>query len=93
MRHGRRKYSKWAQALSPFLLLLAWLTFWLVKDMLWMGIAIIPVLPAVVTLVAGLDMFAGSCAVFKTGMGKYPSNTVFARTFVDIARKYKKAMI
>ena len=66
-------YPKWAQALFTFLLPLAWITFWPVKDMLRLGNSIIPVPMAVITLAVGLLMFAGSCVVFRAGMGKYES--------------------
>ncbi|MDE7245974.1 MAG: ABC-2 family transporter protein [Oscillospiraceae bacterium] len=66
-------YPKWVQAFFTFLLPLAWITFWPVKDMLELGITPIPVPLAVVTLIVGLLMFVGSCAVFKAGMGKYES--------------------
>ena len=52
---------------------LAWMTFWPVKDMLGLGGFAIPVPLAVVTLTIGLVMFAGSCAVFRVGMGRYES--------------------
>lgn len=38
-----------------------------------MGDAVIPVPLAVITLAVGLLLFAGSCAVFCAGMGKYES--------------------
>lgn len=38
-----------------------------------MGDAVIPVPLAVITLAVGLLLFAGSCAVFRAGMGKYES--------------------
>ena len=66
-------YPKWAQALFTFLLPLAWITFWPVKDMLRMGTAVVPVPLAVITLTVGLLLFAGSCAVFRAGMGRYES--------------------
>ena len=66
-------YPRWAQVLFTFLLPLAWMTFWPVKDMLGLGGFAIPVPLAVVTLAVGLLMFAGSCAVFRAGIGKYKS--------------------
>lgn len=66
-------YPEWAQALFTFLLPLAWITFWPVKDLLGMGAAAVPVPLAVITLAVGLLLFAGSCAVFRAGMGKYES--------------------
>ena len=59
--------------LFTFLLPLAWMTFWPVKDMLGLGGFAIPVPLALVTLVVGLVMFAGSCVVFRIGMGRYES--------------------
>ena len=66
-------YPRWAQMLFTFFLPLAWMTFWPVKDMLGLGGFAIPVPLALVTLVVGLVMFAGSCAVFRAGMGRYES--------------------
>lgn len=66
-------YPQWVQALFTFLLPLAWITFWPVKDMLGLGTSVIPVPLAVVTLAVGLLMFAGSCVIFRVGMGKYES--------------------
>ena len=66
-------YPKWAQALFTLLLPLAWITFWPVKDILGPETNPIPVPLAVITLALGLLMFAGSCAVFRAGMGKYES--------------------
>ena len=66
-------YPEWAQALFTFFLPLAWITFFPVKDMLALEPSPIPVPLAVITLAVGLLMFAGSCAVFRAGMGKYES--------------------
>lgn len=66
-------YPGWVQALFTFLLPLAWITFWPVKDMLGLGTSVIPVPMAVITLAVGILMFAGSCAVFRMGMNRYES--------------------
>ena len=66
-------YPEWAQVLFTFLLPLAWITFWPVKDMLGMDPDAFPVPLAVITLGVGLLLFAGSCAVFRAGIGKYES--------------------
>jgi ABC-2 type transport system permease protein len=66
-------YPRWAQALFTFLLPLAWITFWPVRGMLEPGVSVIPVPLAVVALVVGLLMFAGSCGIFRIGMRKYES--------------------
>ncbi len=66
-------YPKWAQTLFTFLLPLAWITFWPVRDMLGPGAFAIPVPLALVTLAVGLLMFAGSCAVYLAGMKRYES--------------------
>ncbi len=66
-------YPKWAQILFTFLLPLAWITFWPVKDMLGLADSVIPVPMAVITLAVGLLMFSASCAFFRVGMGNYES--------------------
>ena len=66
-------YPRWAQALFTFLLPLAWITFWPVKDLLEPGTGILPVPMAVITLAVGLLLFVGSCGVFRAGMGRYES--------------------
>ena len=66
-------YPRWVQALFTFILPLAWITFFPVRDMLRMEPARIPVPLAVVTLAVGLLMFAGSCVIFRLGMRKYES--------------------
>ena len=66
-------YPRWVQALFTVLLPLAWITFWPVKDLLEPGTGILPVPMAAVTLAVGLLLFAGSCAVFRAGMGRYES--------------------
>ena len=66
-------YPRWARVLFTFILPLAWITYHPVKDMLALEPATIPVPMAVVTMTVGLLMFAGSCVVFRLGMGKYES--------------------
>lgn len=66
-------YPRWAQALFTFILPLAWITFYPVKDMLGMEAGTLPIPMAAVTLGVGLLMFALSCAFFRIGMGRYES--------------------
>ena len=66
-------YPRWVQTLFTVLLPLAWITFWPVKDLLEPGTGILPVPMAAVTLAVGLLLFAGSCVVFRAGMGRYES--------------------
>jgi len=66
-------YPRWAQVLFTFLLPLAWMTFYPVKDILALETNLIPVPMAVITLAVGLLMFVVSCAVFRAGLGKYES--------------------
>lgn len=66
-------YPKWIQQLFTFILPLAWITFYPVKDILGLESAVIPFRMAFVTFGVGVFMFAASCVIFRIGMRKYES--------------------
>lgn len=66
-------YPKWIQHLFTFLLPLAWITFYPVRDILGLEPAAISIRMAFVTLGTGILMFAASCVVFRAGMRRYES--------------------
>ncbi|MDE7273622.1 MAG: ABC-2 family transporter protein [Lachnospiraceae bacterium] len=66
-------YPKWVQVLFTFLLPLAWITFYPVKDILGMEENVMPVSLAIISLGVGVALFALSCGFFRIGMHRYES--------------------